>query len=134
MSNRHAISTVRRPARVAARGGFTLIEMLVAMAVFSLAALALLNLAGENTRSAARVETRVLGGVIAENLAVQVFVLPNPPAYGETRGETAMAGRNWRWVQTVQRTAQPGVIRIDVRVLDGAETAATLTVFRDTGA
>ena len=117
-----------------ARGGFTLIEMLVAMAVFSLAALALLNLAGENTRSAARVETRVLGGVIAENLAVQAFVLPNPPAYGETRGETAMAGRTWRWVQTVARTAQPGVIRIDVQVLDGAETAATLTVFRDTGA
>jgi len=124
---------IRRQASRAARG-FTLIEMLVAMAVFSLAALALLNLAGENTRSAARVETRVLGGVIAENLAVQAFVLPNPPAFGETQGQTAMAGRDWRWVQTVARTPQPGIIRIDVRVLDGTETAATLTVFRDTGA
>ena len=40
------------------RAAFTLIELLVALAVFSLAALALLNLSGENTRSAARVETR----------------------------------------------------------------------------
>ena len=43
------------------REGFTLIELLVALAVFSLAALALLNLSGENTRSAARVEARTLG-------------------------------------------------------------------------
>jgi len=120
--------------RCSARSGFTLIEMLVAMAVFSLAALALLNLAGENTRSATRVETRVLGGVIAENMAVQAFALPNPPAFGETRGQTPMAGRSWTWVQSVTQTAQPGVIRIDVTVLDGADTAATLTVFRDTGA
>ena len=123
-----------RMRRCSARSGFTLIEMLVAMAVFSLAALALLNLAGENTRSASRVETRVLGGVIAENMAVQAFALPNPPAFGETRGQTPMAGRNWDWVQSVTQTAQPGVIRIDVTVLDGADMAATLTVFRDTGA
>lgn len=123
-----------RMRRCSARSGFTLIEMLVAMAVFSLAALALLNLAGENTRSATRVETRVLGGVIAENMAVQAFALPNPPAFGETRGQTPMAGRSWTWVQSVTQTAQPGVIRIDVTVLDGADTAATLTVFRDTGA
>lgn len=123
-----------RMRRCSARSGFTLIEMLVAMAVFSLAALALLNLAGENTRSATRVETRVLGGVIAENMAVQAFALPNPPAFGETRGQTPMAGRSWTWVQSVTQTAQPGVIRIDVTVLDGGDTAATLTVFRDTGA
>ena len=58
------------------RSGFTLIEMLVALAVFSLAAMALLNLSGENTRTAARVETRTLGGVVAENLAVEAATLP----------------------------------------------------------
>ena len=57
---------------MARRSGFTLIELLVALAVFALAALALLNLGGENTRSAARAETRTLGGIVAENLAVEV--------------------------------------------------------------
>ena len=43
--------------------GFTLIELLVALAVFSLAVLALLNLAGENTRTAQVVETRTLAAI-----------------------------------------------------------------------
>ena len=49
------------------REGFTLLETLVAMAIFSLAVMALLNLAGENTRTAAIVEERTLAGVVAEN-------------------------------------------------------------------
>ena len=60
-----------------ARQGFSLVELLVALAVFSLAAMALLNLSGENTRSAARVEDRTLGGVVAENLAVEAAVTPD---------------------------------------------------------
>lgn len=46
----------------AGRAGFTLIEMLVALAVFALAAMALLNLSGEATRSAVRLEARTLAG------------------------------------------------------------------------
>ena len=63
--------------RRARRDGFTLVEMLVAMAVFGLSAMALLNLAGENTRSAARVESRTLGGVVADNLVVEAVIAPS---------------------------------------------------------
>ncbi len=85
------------------RQGFTLIELLVALAVFSLAAMALLNLSGENTRSASRVETRTLGGVVAENLAVEAMVQP-AIGEGEDAGETPLAGRPWRWTRTVTTT------------------------------
>src|SRR3546814_2047728 len=44
--------SMRRADRRAPLRGFSLIEMLVAVAVLSLVALALLNLAGENTRTA----------------------------------------------------------------------------------
>ncbi|MGQ2973975.1 MAG: type II secretion system minor pseudopilin GspI, partial [Brevundimonas mediterranea] len=83
-----------------AREGFTLIELLVALAVFSLAALALLNLSGENIRSAVRVEDRTLGGFVAEHLAVQAAVPPRL-AEGASSGETPMGGRQWRWTQSV---------------------------------
>jgi type II secretion system protein I len=56
------------------RAGFTLIECLVALAVFGLAAMALLNLSGESTRSAARVETRTLGGIVADNVAAEAMI------------------------------------------------------------
>ncbi|NBB51524.1 type II secretion system minor pseudopilin GspI [Rhizobium sp. CRIBSB] len=121
-----------RPGR--SRQGFTLLEVLVALAVFSLMAVALLHLAGENTRSAARVEARVLGGMVAENLAVQAYSLPNPPALGRTEGSLANAGRTWRWIQDVARTDDPGILRIDVRVADADGQVADVTLFRDTGA
>lgn len=123
-----------RPRPRERRLGFSLLETLVAFAVFALAALALINLAGENTRSAARVEQRVLSGIVADNIAVQALSLPFPPALGETEGETQMGGRAWRWRQTVSGTPDPGMVRVDVRVYDGAEETARLTVFRDSGA
>jgi len=58
------------------RPGFTLIELLVALAVFSLAALALLNLSAENTRSAARAGPRTRGGPAAGNLAAETLMAP----------------------------------------------------------
>ena len=111
------------------REGFTLIELLVALAVFSLAALALLNLAGENTRSAARVETRTLGGVVAENLAVEAMIAPQM-SEGEASGRTPLAGRDWRWTRTVASTDDPDLLRIDIRVLDDEGQAADRTLFR----
>lgn len=111
------------------RQGFTLIELLVALAVFSLAALALLNLSGENTRSAARVETRTLGGIVAENLAVEAMIAP---AIGEgtSSGRIALAGRDWRWTRTVAATEDPDLVRVDIRVATEEGQAADRTVFR----
>jgi general secretion pathway protein I len=115
--------------RASAREGFTLIEMLVALSVFSLAAMALLNLSGENTRSAARVETRTLGGVVAENLAVEAATAP---AIGEgtSSGEVELAGRQWRWTRAVSATDVAGMLRIEVRVSDAEGQAAERTLFR----
>ena len=111
------------------RAGFTLIELLVAVAVFSVAALALLNLSGENTRSAARVETRTLGGVVAENLAVEAMIAPSI-GEGTSSGRTPLAGREWRWTRTVASTEDPDLLRIDVRVATDEGQAADRTVFR----
>lgn len=116
------------------RSGFTLLETLAAMAIFGLVALTLFNLAGENTRSAAQLERRALASIVAENLAVQAFALPNPPAFGETRGESRMGGLALDWIQTVAATDDAGMVRIEIRVGDERGQAAELTVFRDTGA
>ena len=112
------------------RPGFSLIEMVVALSVFSLAALALLNLMGEGVRSAVRAETRTFGAVVAENVAVEAVIARDPPSPGTQDGQVQMAGRDWRWTRTVTATQDPGILRIDVSVSDGGEHAADLAVFR----
>ena len=114
---------------MAERAGFSLLEVLIALAVFGLAALALLNLAGENTRSAARVEARTWGGVAADNLAVEATLAPTLPE-GVTTGSTRLAGRDWRWTRTVIAAGVGGMQRVDIRVSGDEGQVAERIVFR----
>jgi general secretion pathway protein I len=115
-------------------GGFTLIEVLVALSIFSLAVLALMNVAGENTRAAAAVATRMLAQVVAENRGVEALVTPGPLPVGQTEGAEAAGGRLWRWTRKVSQTADPAILRVDVSVVpDGAvQQVANLTLFKGT--
>lgn len=114
----------------AAEAGFTLIEVLVALAVFSLAALTLVNLSGENVRTARALEARTLASVVAENRAVEAMV--EWPAPGVTSGVDMAGDRPWRWTRRVSRTDDPEVARVDVIVGEpaGRATLAEVTVFR----
>jgi general secretion pathway protein I len=111
--------------------GFTLVEMLVALAIFSLAALALLRLEGATVKTTALLQEQALAQVVARNLAVEALTDPEPPAFGATRGEAINAGRKWRWSRVVGRSPEPRIqlIRIEVRSDRGPE-AANLTLFR----
>jgi general secretion pathway protein I len=119
------------PLPVPGRNGFTLIEMLVALAIFSLAALALLRLEGATVSTTALLQEQALAQIVARNIAVEALTDPEPPAFGETRGEAVNAGRKWRWMRRVGRSPEPRIqqIRIEISSERGPE-AASLTAFR----
>jgi general secretion pathway protein I len=112
--------------------GFTLLEMLVALSVLSLAVLALVNLAGENSRTGVVIEERVFAGVIADNRAIEVLTSARPPPLGETSGSEAAVARTWRWTRRVSETPEPGVLRVDIQVRsEGSEQVlGSTTIFR----
>lgn len=113
------------------RQGFTLLEILVALAIFSFAALALLNLSGQNARSADLVESRLLADIIAENRAADVLLAP--PALGELTGEEQLGGRTWSWRTRTEATVVPEILRVDVEVREGGpqgQAVSNFTVFR----
>ena len=117
-----------------ARGGasgFTLIEVMVALAVFSLAALALIRLEGATIRSTALLSDTVLAQMVARNVAVEAITAPSPPALGRAGGVEQNGGRAWRWIRDVRRTGDSQVLRIDVAVLDtGGRALGRLTMIR----
>lgn len=112
--------------------GFSLLEMLVALAVFGLVVLALLNLAGESTRTAAIVEERMLAGVVADNRAVEAAIEPLPVLAHADAGSERVGGREWRWTRSIDTTDDPGIVRvaIAVRPADAERVVAEATVFR----
>lgn len=120
--------------RAPADAGFSLLEVMVALAVFSLGALALLNVLGESTRSQTASADRAIARIVAENRLVEAMSLSAPPGPGSTSGIEEAMGRNWAWEMTVAPSPDPAILRIDVRVRadGGTQTVADLTTFRST--
>jgi len=113
-------------------GGFTLIEIMVALAVFSLAALALLRLESATVRGAGILETGVAAGMVAQNVAIDAMTAAQPPAAGRERGSETNGGRTWAWTRAVSAIGDGQVMRIDVAVTDprGGQVLARSTLVR----
>lgn len=105
--------------------GFTLIEMLVALAIFSLAALALLRLEGATLTSTARLADTTMAQIVARNLAVDILTAPQPPAFGDDTGSVVNGGATWHWTRSVTRTDDVRVARVNLQIAD--EAGRTLT-------
>jgi general secretion pathway protein I len=112
--------------------GFTLVEMMVALAVFSLAALALIRLEGASFREARALDRSQLAGIVARNVAVEAMTSAKVPVLGTEQGNETNGGRSWRWTRIVAPLGDGDrVYRIDVAVADDSGTAAKLTMVRD---
>jgi len=103
--------------------GFTLIEMMVALAVFSLAALALIRLEGATIKSAATLDATMMAQIVARNVAVETLTDPQPPVTGESSGVEENGGRAWSWQRIARPIGDQGVVRVDISVRDPAGTA-----------
>lgn len=108
--------------------------MLVALSIFSLAALALLRLEGATVSNTARLHEQALAQIVARNIAVETMTDPVPPALGRSGGTAVNGGRSWAWTRDTGRSPEPRIqmITIAVRSRSGPE-GASLTIFRRAG-
>ncbi len=104
--------------------GFTLVEILVALAVVAVALAAGSQATSALTRAAARQSDQWLAQLCAENELIRLRLLRQLPGLGETTGDCQQADRNLRLRVSVQTTPNPNFRRIDAMVetqLEGVE-------------
>ncbi len=126
------------------RAGFTLIEVLIALAVVALALLALTRAAAMQVRSFDALRERTLAGWVAANVLTDMRLATAFPPTGRSEGRVELGDRAWRWDCEVKPTANADIRRIDIRVhdigfhdigldaRDAGEASATLTGFAGT--
>ncbi len=116
-----------------AHNGFTLLEIMVALAIFSLAALAMVRLQGYSVRSTAVLGDSGTAWQVARNLAVERLSDPAAPVIGDENGEEVNGGQNWDWTVSTQKTDDARLLRIDIIVAGtglAARRTAKLTIAR----
>lgn len=104
--------------------GFTLIEILVALAVVAVALAAGSQATSALTRTASRQSDQWLAQLCAENELIRLRLLRQLPGVGETTSECSQAGRTMQLRVAVQPTPNPNFRRIDAMVesrIDGAD-------------
>jgi general secretion pathway protein I len=118
-----------------ADGGFTITEALVALFVFAMAGVALVQMQTQSVSTFTRVENRTLAGLVAENRLVEEMAKAEMPVIGAREGKIEMAARVWRWKLDVSPTSETSTLRLEVKAYeaDATEPAATLVGFRMTG-
>tara|TARA_R110000868_G_scaffold134224_3_gene346136 strand:+ start:1271 stop:1660 length:390 start_codon:yes stop_codon:yes gene_type:complete len=102
-------------------GGFTLLEVLVALAIFALVAASVLTATARSLQTAARLEDKTLAMWIADNRLSEMQLAREPVADGREQGEVAFAGRRWQWQSEVEATSEADMRRVTLWVAPMAQ-------------
>ena len=96
--------------------GFTLIEVLVALAIFAVVAASVLTASARSLQIASRLEDKTLAMWIADNRLTELQLRETPPGDGRDQGELDFAGRRWEWLSEVKGTSDPALRRVTLWV------------------
>lgn len=97
---------------------------MVALAIFGLAAVALIRLQGVSLASATTLSDRGHAAIVARNQALEAWVSATPP--GPASGTERAGQRSWAWTRQTSPGPDPGSIRVAVTVAgDGGQVIAS---------
>jgi general secretion pathway protein I len=111
--------------------GFTLIEVMVAMAIAAIGLAAVAASVSQMVDSGTSMQQRTYASWIAQNKIAELRLANVLPEVSETSGDTMFANREWLWRATISETGVENLFRVDVEVglADGGENIRTVTGF-----
>jgi general secretion pathway protein I len=116
----------RRNARRDSAWGFSLLEMLVALAIVSIGLIAALRASGVGTEGVGEYRNHVLALWLAQNIVAERTARQDFPATGVVTDEAEFANRQFVVRQEIKSTPNPNFRRLDVSVAAREEPARSL--------
>ena len=112
--------------------GFSLLELLVAVAVLSMAIVPMLANQNQSLRNAAILHERALGQMVAENIIAYLTTAEPNLTPGPIQGQQAQAGIMFKWQGAVTEPGDNNFLMINLKVLhpEHGRELASLTGFR----
>jgi general secretion pathway protein I len=105
-----------------ARRGFTLLEVLIALAIVVMAVGALLGTITSSASNVAYLRSKTLAEWVALNRLTEVRISQQMPDTGRRTGNAVMGGMRWQWEQEVTELPIKGMFRVEVRARPTGET------------
>lgn len=103
------------------RRGFTLVEVLVALALLAVALSAGMRALAQTADGAGTLKARTLALWVAQNRLAAAQVTPASLDAGDTRGDAMQAGVRFVWTSRVSGTPNPAFRRLDIVVAEAAQ-------------
>jgi len=112
-------------ARIKSLMGFTLIELMVAVAVLAIGMTAVLHSTSQAAHAGVFLKQKTIAHWVASNRAVELSINQEWPSPGVTTGTETMASQTWQLETEVRDTGVPELRLVTIRVsLDGDEKAS----------
>lgn len=113
--------------------GFTLLEVLVALAVLAIAMGAIIRIATQSVNTTGALRDQTFASWVAINKINELLLSPDPwPVEGGHKGNSEMANRTWFWETQFQKTLDVDLIglKVVVRPYEGGPVLSTLTALK----
>ena len=120
MSSERACGTLHRG------GGFTLVEVMVALAIVAIGMIAAFSAVNQIVRDTAYLREKTLANWIAMNQMTDLRLDAGLPDVGERKGEVEFADRQWRWVARISETPVETLRRVEIDVTPADEPTDVL--------
>ena len=96
--------------------GMTLLEVMVALAIFALAGIAVMSSVSQQLVGLTALEEKTIATWVADNRQVEVKLRKNWPGLSWTNGKEEMAGQTWYWRWRGVETQDSSFRALDVEV------------------
>ncbi len=113
--------------------GFTLLEVLVALAVLDIAMGAIISVATQSANTVGYLRDQTFAGWVALNKINELLLDPEAwPERGGRKGNSELANRTWFWETRFQKTSDADLIALEivVRPREGGSVLSVLTAFK----